>query len=573
MSHRPMAIHDFILNVSTLNIFTDACFSARRLDKITVQLFDSRADHKLERSFLAIHFASVKKLSIFMLARIPAEDTLRVYPATTVPALSIVATVAFRAPLLDLLVVKPDNTLAMLTHGLRIVDIQLGPRQIPLPRFGTRTFGSDLGSGNAMSVDEPSSTSRDGDDRSDASMHSIIDKKKIVAVSEPLHNAVTIHFEDGSTTRTKFVASARDQLTVQCLYALSYALTGSRAFMLQSLWIAKWQARGASDADDDEWKCFVDALCGMVGVQSPYHIEDATRVAPDSWEALAYSASHERLEHDVVFRSLDAPFRSQPINVKPPMKKPHEDIVPCLLALHTLGESYKLNNDAIRAYLPRLAKLIIALGQAARPEWADHWVRLFPDILEGWADPRRQGMFFRNTYSCLYLVLSENFADPRLRPQTPDVYGYLFTRLVENNAKPNWTHLPHISHLYHFEPAMQYGRVDPMQDLYRLFSVWECFADSTVPTARKRAENALQALVRLGYTNDEIDRLPYGIAQPIREALRTCQSLPGVDWPAQAYELALRPDLAQMVSGDANHAPSRDNFRQVDKHLVSIFTH
>ena len=76
------------------------------------------------------------------------------------------------------------------------------------------------------------------------------------------------------------------------------------------------------------------------------------------------------------------------------MKKPHEDIVPCLLALHTLGESYKLRNDAVHALLPRLAKLLVALGQAARPEWADHWVRLFPDILEGWADPRRQGIIY-----------------------------------------------------------------------------------------------------------------------------------------------------------------------------------
>ena len=129
--------------------------------------------------------------------------------------------------------------------------------------------------------------------------------------------------------------------------------------------------------------------------------------------------------------------------------------------------------------------------------------------------------------------------------------------------------LQHISQLFHFEPAMQHGRVDPTKDVYRLFDVWECFADPTVPTARKRAENALQVMVLLGFTNDELDRLPYGIAQPIREALRTCQSLPGANWPAQAYQLALRPDLAQMVSGDANHAPSRDNFRQIGKHLVS----
>jgi len=140
---------------------------------------------------------------------------------------------------------------------------------------------------------------------------------------------------------------------------------------------------------------------------------------------------------------------------------------------------------------------------------------------------------------------------------------------VEPTAKPSWTALGHISQLFHFEPALQHGRTDPVKDMYKLFGVWECFSDATVPTARKRAENAMQVMVRLGINIDDLARMPYGIAQPIREALRTCQSVPSGDWPVQAYQLALRPDLAQMVIGDSTHVASRDSFRQVNKHLVS----
>lgn len=345
----------------------------------------------------------MKMLSLYTLARIPAADTLRLYPANHIPALSATAISAFRGPLLDLLIVKLDNTLAILTHGLRIVNVRFAPREFPSSSLSTDTpdaathapnvLSANVQADDAMSEDEFAPAGGD-DAHSDVSMRSIIDKEKIVAVSEPLHSSVTVHFEGGGTTRTKLVAATHDHLTGQCFSVLSYALTGPRAFALHCLWIEKWKACGASDANDEEWKCFVDALCEMVEIRSPYHVEDAPQATPGSWEDLAYSASHERLEHDVVFKCLDAPFRPRRPVIQPPKKAPHPDIVPSLLALHTLGESYKLKNDAVYACLPRLATLLVALGQAARPEWADHWVRLFPDIYEGWADPKRQGISF-----------------------------------------------------------------------------------------------------------------------------------------------------------------------------------
>ena len=559
--------------LSSLNL-TVVSRSMRHPEKIAVHLFDTRSDFKLERSLLAVHFPAVQLLSIYTLARIPAEDTLRVYPAVHIPALSAASISAFRGPILDLLIVKPDNSLAVLTHGVRMVDVSLSPHEIPASKSARRRAGVSMSSPksshaeDAMSVDE-SMPAGAGDD-SDASMHSIIDKNKIVGISEPLHGAATIHFEDGNTTRTRFACIPRDQLTSHCFWALSYALTGPRAFALHCSWLAKWSTIGASDADEDEWTCFVTALCELVDIPSPYTFEVAAETNQDPWDALAYSASHQRLENDLVFRLLNAPFSARRTPVKPSTAKPHEDVVPCLLALHTLGESYKLKTDAAYGFLPRLARLLIALGRAARPEWADHWVRLFPDVLEGWADPKRQGnCLSTGGTASLHFTCTDTYADPRLRPQPPDIYGYLFSRLVEPTAKPSWTALGHISHLFHFEPAMQHGRMDPVKDLYKLFGVWECFADATVPTARKRAENAMQVMVRLGVTIDDLARMPYGIAQPIREALRTCQSVPSGDWPVQAYHLALRADLAQMVTGDSTHVASRDSFRQVNKHLVS----
>jgi len=93
-------------------------------------------------------------------------------------------------------------------------------------------------------------------------------------------------------------------------------------------WISKWQAWGASDTDDNAWKTFVDALCKMVNIPLSYHVKGTGWVTPDSWEPLAHSASHDRLKHDEVFKSLDVPFHSQSTIVRLPVKKPHKDIVP-----------------------------------------------------------------------------------------------------------------------------------------------------------------------------------------------------------------------------------------------------
>jgi anaphase-promoting complex subunit 1 len=387
-----------IAPLNLLDMLTDALLSIRHVDKITVHLFDARSDFKLDRALLAIHFHS-RILSIYTLARTPSADTLHVSPALHTLALSATRITGFRGHVSDLLIVKPDNTLTVFTHGIRQVSLRLAPRQAPSSPFGTQTSDAAIQVPNAigetddvMSVDGSTPTSGD-DNHSDVSMHSVIDKEKIVAVSEPLHTSVTVHFEDGSTTRTRLIANSHDFLTSQCFTVLSYALTGPRAFALNCSWLEKWRATGPSDEGDEEWTCFVDAICEMFDIRSPYHVEGATGATPGTWEALAYSASHERLEHDAVFKYLDASFRPQRPIIEPAKKQPHPDIVPCLHALHILGEHYKLMNDAINSYLPRLAKLLIVLGQAARPEWADYWVRLFPDIYEGWADPKRQGMF------------------------------------------------------------------------------------------------------------------------------------------------------------------------------------
>lgn len=65
-----------------------------------------------------------------------------------------------------------------------------------------------------------------------------------------------------------------------------------------------------------------------------------------------------------------------------------------------------------------------------------------------------------------------------------------------------------------------------------------------------------------------LDRLPLGIAAPLREAARTCQLAPPGDWPLTAYRAIGRNDLAASAS-DAPDLLYSDGYKPVKDFIVS----
>lgn len=62
-----------------------------------------------------------------------------------------------------------------------------------------------------------------------------------------------------------------------------------------------------------------------------------------------------------------------------------------------------------------------------------------------------------------------------------------------------------------------------------------------------------------GWTSESLSRLMPHVLLPLREAIRSCQLDPPDEWPAAAYELALRPDLARQKGAPTrpDSAPSK----------------
>lgn len=56
------------------------------------------------------------------------------------------------------------------------------------------------------------------------------------------------------------------------------------------------------------------------------------------------------------------------------------------------------------------------------------------------------------------------------------------------------------------------------------------------------------AMVFENFTLDDLDSLEFGVAFPLREALRSCRRCPPGNWPVDAYQLIGREDMAKNTS-------------------------
>lgn len=145
----------------------------------------------------------------------------------------------------------------------------------------------------------------------------------------------------------------------------------------------------------------------------------------------------------------------------------------------------------------------------------------------------------------------------------------LYGRINNPDWKIPWHDTAALSAFFGIEASFEYGRSEPLGTLFILTRIYMCLADDTIKETQKRAENALYIMVKAGMGVEFIDRLPLGIAAPLREATRTCQLSPPAQWPTEAYRIIGRNDLAAGVS----HAPDmlfNDGYKPMKDFIVSI---
>ena len=175
-------------------------------------------------------------------------------------------------------------------------------------------------------------------------------------------------------------------------------------------------------------------------------------------------------------------------------------------------------------------------------------------------------LFIMNVLTSLLSVMAH--LDDRLPTLPPDLFSTLYGRI--NNPDWNISDLPtwKLSHPSSTDPSFAFGLMDPLTRTHQVNAIYRSLAQGKGDT-RKRAEAALRHLVKAlenGH-NDIMEHLPLGLAAPICEAARSCQLSPAGDWPASAYQLIGRNDLAAGVNNSPDSSFSH-GYRSVRDYLV-----
>ncbi|KAG6898030.1 hypothetical protein C0992_007026 [Termitomyces sp. T32_za158] len=476
---------------------------------ISVALFDDRYDGVSSRSLMAICLPHSQ--CAFLLSLTPGPDnTLNAIPLTNIPAVSVASLRATRNNVWDLLVVKPDHQLAILTHGLQELPIRLScPQKSP----------ADVG---------------DNDMQVDSNFPSSVDHGPIVAVHSGHFSTIEVTFQDGWKERATIDLVPHDLLVSQCMQVLSLTLPSDYMFALHTMFLQRWSESGRPTANDADFAHFSDTFfsCFLL----PYGA-GAGPVDEKPWSMLGFSPSHDRFIDDPALRGLAMPPKALPKDPAISLaekRKPHSLMGPALWALHTLGENLRLMIDQYQSLI-RLVPLICGLARAVRPEWIDYWKRLCPDAAPSWPSPTTTEI---------------RFVDDRLPVWPPDISAILYGRISNPEWQVPWD-TQEVAVRFGIAPAYTYGQLDPLLALQCLTSIYKCLADKNVPQTEKRAENAMFFMVSANVKPEFLSRLPIGIAAPLREAARTCQLAPPGDWPLAAYRAIGRNDLA----ASADEAP------------------
>ncbi|KAH8084916.1 hypothetical protein BXZ70DRAFT_995193 [Cristinia sonorae] len=473
---------------------------------VTASAFDARWNGQREGALVAICLPKTQTLIILNLAR--GENKMAsAQLQARLHAIAIASIHATRPHSNDLLIVKPDHSLALLTHGTYELPLQLS--------------------------------------------HQNLSSLKVVGLKDAFGASVALCLENGRVLRTTLDFKAKFLLTDQCLSMMALMLPPDFFFALHATYLLKWSYRDFSRASSDTFHPFVEAVYEVL------NLEDSSGIfsLKTPWERLAATRSYDRTLDDPVLRGLKRPPASSAPTIISTEAKLHQYLGPVLCGLHLVAQE---NMVSIRRHdqLPLLVPLICRLALLIRPEWVDYWKRLCPDALDIWP---------KSTH------IPEEHLDHRLPVPPLDFWSLAFARLENTATTSPWTNTWKLASQFGITPSFAFGQVDALIRMRRLHSVFVAMGDSKVEDSRKRAENAIHLYSQFtqAATIDAIEDLPIGIAAPLKEAVRTSQLSPSGSWSAAVYKLIGRTDLAEGVSSTSD--VTIEGYRSIKDYLSPTF--
>ncbi|KAK8334553.1 hypothetical protein V6Z11_A10G285900 [Gossypium hirsutum] len=387
---------------------------------------------------------------------------------------------------------------------------------------------------------------------------------KIVGLADAVEARINVKVNNRMIFRCALHRSPSSSLANDSITAMAEGLSPSfYNHFLVLLWGDSESSRlsEANPTVDSEWSSFCDAIMQMCKKSSVVSQE----TAESSWEFLLNSKFHKnycKINNMIGLSSgvaldrtgLDS-MRSNIDGTKSSEKSFHFDLLmESLDSLHAVYESLKMDNLR-RRDLELLAILLCNIAKFLGEEcYLDHYVRDFPAL-------------------CKTVKMGINC----LSSKAPfNLFRWLENCLQHGCTSDKTNNLPLVV-CKDGSSVVSWAR--------KIVSFYSLLCDAKIignklssgvscniasGSSSSNEELTVLAMVGEKFGLKELDSLPSGVSLPLRHALDKCRESPPADWPAAAYVLIGREDLA--LSCLARSCKFKELETQTNMNLVSMST-
>ncbi|WOL06876.1 anaphase-promoting complex subunit 1 isoform X1 [Canna indica] len=311
---------------------------------------------------------------------------------------------------------------------------------------------------------------------------------------------------------------------------------------------------------DSEWEAFAGTIIRICSRYRTRTLEAPSPVPDTAWDFLVSSKFHKcYLKHS--FR-CGTSLANMPDFSGVKCNDPHiqdnqnqkifysQLLAETLDSLHALYESLKLDKlrkQDVGQLVVLLNTIAISLGEA---NYMDYYARDFPSLLDE---------------SCSF----DSCATPRT---PPSLFQWIENCLQKGCHASNMKNLPL---LLCRDKICVLSWARKIVSFYSLLLGAErkgrklstgVYCEIANGSARMPEELTVLAMVGERFGRQQLDLLPLGVSLPLRHALDKCRESPPTDWPAAAYVLVGREDLAMACLGSL----SKEHESQSTSNLVAI---
>lgn len=307
---------------------------------------DNRSDGKVERAIFALCLPRTRTLILIPLIK-GDSGMLKLSPCMRLNALAVAPVKALRFNVYDLLVLKTDGSLSILTHGVSELPLRLRP-------VGTLSA-------------PPASN-------------------ELVSLKDGLESSVTLCLTEERSIRISLDMSPAPGLTQECLLMLAMVLPKDVFFWFHHRFLLAWSEFDFVNGPPS-FTALRQTIYKTLGLSIGTEETPLTKANIDaSWEELGHSLSASRFAGDPALVDLKLPHISSSQEVHDSPRQPNEYHINFLNGLHHVAQNLLLTVSTYEA-LMQLVPVVCKLALVIRPEWADYWKRLLPDVLDIWPAP------------------------------------------------------------------------------------------------------------------------------------------------------------------------------------------